>query len=460
MFDSGVYSARRALLARAVGSGLIILPGNDEVGMNYRANPYPFRQDGSFAYFCGLDIPGLVLAIDCDSGVTNLFGPEHGLLHTIWSGPLPSLGELAARSGISAVGNWGELEALCRTHRDVRYLPCYRDSQTFLLSQLLGVSPAQVEAHPSEILIRAVISLRSVKTDEEVAQIREAIGVSAEAYAVLLQHCKPGATEMELYGRMQGHVLARGGREAFPSIITRRGEVLHNHGRTGVLTEGDLLLADCGVLSPLGYASDITRTLPASGYFTTQQIDIYQIVADALEQGTRVMAPGVPFQECHMAAARVVATGLTELGLMRGDPGEAVAVGAHALFFPHGLGHMLGLDVHDMESLGEDRVGYDAKFRRSSQFGLSGLRMGRRLEPGFVLTVEPGVYFIPALIALWREQGRHAGFINYPALDDYLNFGGIRIEDDVLVTSHGTEVLSVGIPKSIQDLSRCMEWRV
>jgi Xaa-Pro aminopeptidase len=275
-------------------------------------------------------------------------------------------------------------------------------------------------------------------------------------YAELMAVCAPGAAEIELYGRLQGLILARGSREAFPMILSRRGEVLHNHTRDQILRDGDLLLVDSGVCSPLGYVSDITRTLPVGGEFSGRQKEIYEIVLGALAEGTACMAPGVPFVECHMAAAMTVARGLTDAGLMHGDPAEAVAAGAHALFFPHGLGHMLGLDVHDMEALGEDFVGYDHEFRRSTQFGLSGLRMARRLRPGFVMTVEPGIYFIPALIRQWREERRLEQFINYAALDAYLDFGGIRIEDDVLVTEVGREVLSLDIPKSAGDVCKRM----
>ena len=324
------------------------------------------------------------------------------------------------------------------------------------LCRLLDAAPDTVEAGASETLLRAVVALRSVKSGEEVDEIRQAIALSAKMYAELMAVCEPGAAEIELYGRLQGLILSSGSREAFPMILSRRGEVLHNHTRNQILRDGDLLLVDSGVCSPLGYVSDITRTLPVSGEFSTRQKEIYEIVLDALAVGTSCMAPGVPFVECHMAAAMTVARGLTDLGLMRADPAEAVAAGAHALFFPHGLGHMLGLDPHDMESLGEDFVGYDEEFRRSSQFGLSGLRMGRRLQPGFVMTVEPGIYFIPALIDLWRKEGRLAQFINYDVLDSYLEFGGIRVEDNVLVTENGAEVLSAAIPKTVDDVCVAM----
>jgi len=460
MFDSSVYKARRAALMRLVKSGCILLPGNDLIGMNYPANTFDFRQDGSFLYFTGLDTPGLCLWLDCESGEEFLFGPVLGMEHTIWSGAVPSLSELAALSGIAGCEAMNGLTSVVQQalgqRRSVHYPPPYHGDTTLLLADLLGASPQGAKTGFSRVLVQGIVELRSIKSEMEVAQIREAIALSAAMYSHLMGTCVPGISEMELYGRSQGLILARGSREAFPMILSRRGEVLHNHRHDQILADGDLLLVDSGVVSPLGYASDITRTLPVSGCFTARQEDVYEIVLRALAEGTSRMAPGVPFVECHLAAAKVVAQGLSDLGLMRGDPAEAVASGAHALFFPHGLGHMLGLDVHDMEALGEDFVGYDDTFKRSAQFGLSGLRMARRLRPGFVMTVEPGIYFIPALIGQWRQERRLEQFINYAALDAYLDFGGIRIEDDVLVTETGHDVLSADIPKSAKDVCKRM----
>jgi Xaa-Pro aminopeptidase len=460
MFEASLYAARRRALMRSVKTGCILLPGNDLVGMNYHANAFPFRQDGSFLYFTGLNEPGHCLWLDCESGKEMLCGPILGLEHTIWSGAAPSLPELAARAGIGSVWTMTELAVAChdaqRQGRAVHYLPPYQGDGVLRLCRLLGAAPEAVEAGASQPLVRAVVALRSVKSGEEVSEIRHAIALSAELYAELMIACAPGVAETELYGRLQGLILSRGSREAFPMILSRRGEVLHSHSHDQILRDGDLLLVDSGVCSPVGYASDITRTLPVGGEFSAQQKEIYEIVLGALAEGTACMAPGVPFVDCHMAAAMTVARGLTEVGLMRGNPAEAVAAGAHALFFPHGLGHMLGLDVHDMEALGEDFVGYDDTFKRSGQFGLSGLRMGRRLESGFVMTVEPGIYFIPALIRQWREERRLEQFINYAVLDAYLDFGGIRIEDDVLVTEVGREVLSMDIPKSAGDVCKRM----
>jgi len=453
MFEASLYAARRRALMESVGTGCILLPGNDLVGMNYHANAYPFRQDGSFLYFTGLDVPGLCLWLDCESGAELLCGPVPGMEHTIWSGAAASLSELGASCGISACGPLDELAGEVRRARMVgrvlHYLPLYQGETALRLSCVLTMSPQEVQVGFSRSLIRAVVELRSAKSLAEVEQIREAVALSTRMYDLLMDSCVPGVTEMDLYGRLQGFVLSRGSREAFPMILSKKGEVLHNHSHDQTLAAGDLLLVDSGVVSPLGYASDITRTLPVSGRFTARQKDVYEVVLAAQAAGIAHMASGTPFVDCHVAAATEVARGLTDLGLMRGDPDEAVAEGAHALFFPHGLGHMLGLDVHDMEALGEDFVGYDQEFKRSSQFGLSGLRMARRLKSGFVMTVEPGIYFIPALINQWRSERRLSRFIDYAALDAYLDFGGIRIEDDVLVTEQGHEVLSAEIPKEV-----------
>lgn len=456
MFAPSVYESRRAALMGRVGSGLILLVGNRLIGMNYRANTYPFRQDGSFLYFTGLDEPDLLLLLDCDSGDARLHGPALGLEHAIWSGPSPSLEDLATRAGLTCGAGLDKARASCRgalvQGRTIHYLPTYQDGQILALARFFGHDPERVEREASQILIAAVVGLRGPKSADEVSEIRSAIAVSAEAYELLMRECRPGVSEMELFGHMQGLVLSRGCAEAFPTILTRQGEVLHNHSHDRELVAGDLLLVDSGVRSKMGYASDITRTLPVSGCMTARQRDIYDLVVAAQGAGVARMAPDVPFLECHLAAARVIAEGLRDLGLMRGNPDEAVAAGAHALFFPHGLGHMLGLDVHDMEGLGEDHVGYDQGFRRSQQFGLSGLRMARPLRPGFVMTVEPGIYFIPPLVARWREQRLHDAFIEYAAVETWLGFGGIRIEDDVLVTNTGSEVLSVGIPKESDEV--------
>ncbi len=463
MFATTIYKNRRAQLISMVGQGVIVLLGNDLVGMNYLDNAYPFRQDSSFLYFCGVNRPGFAVLLDCDTGEEFLAGPEQTLSEVIWSGPQPSLAHWAQKSGIA---HWGSFDQLAHTlnqvqamTRPVHYLPPYRGEHVLKLASLLGLGPAEVEKNISVPFIKAVVALRSVKTGAEVHEIRQAIALSQQLYALLMTHCQPGITEQELYGRLQGFVLAQGSQEAFPTILTRRGQVLHNHTRDQVLAQGDLLLVDSGVCSKEGYGSDITRTLPVNGTFSSRQQDIYEVVLAAQAAGCAKIAPGVPFVDCHLAAARTVTQGLKDLGLMHGDPDDAVRAGAHALFFPHGLGHMLGLDTHDMENLGEDYVGYDQTFKRSSQFGLAGLRLARQLQSGFVVTVEPGIYFIPALITQWQAEKKLDAFIHYQALEDYMDFGGIRIEDDILVTEQGFENLSYNIPKNITELCWAMGQR-
>lgn len=457
MFAKEIYKDRRVQLMNTVGRGIIVLVGNDLVGMNYKDNTYPFRQDSSFLYYGGINQPGFFLLLDCDTGEEFLAGPDQSLSDVIWSGSRPSLAQWAEKSGIIL---WGSPEQLAQklsqakaVNRPVHYLPPYRGEHVLHLVHMLGMQPADVASHASLPLIKAVVAMRSVKSSLEVEEIRQAIALSEQLYALLFKHCRPGISEQELYGRLQGFMLAQGSQEAFPMILTVQGQVLHNHCRSQVLAQGDLLLVDSGLCSKGGYVSDITRTLPVSGGFSSRQQNIYEIVLAAQAAGCAPIAPGVPFVECHLAAAKVMVQGLIALGLMTGNPEDAIQEGAHALFFPHGLGHMLGLDAHDMENLGEDHVGYDQTFVRSSQFGLSGLRLARKLESGFVVTVEPGLYFIPALIAQWQAENRLADFINYAALENYLDFGGIRIEDDILVTDQGYENLSENIPKKRAELS-------
>jgi Xaa-Pro aminopeptidase len=301
-------------------------------------------------------------------------------------------------------------------------------------------------------LTKAVVEQRSVKSDEEIAQIEQALDVAHEMHTTAMRMAKPGIFEREIAGKVEGIALAGGGTVSFPVICTINGQTLHNHYHGNQLREGRLLILDCGAETEMGYSADITRTTPVGGIFNPRQKAIYEIVLKALNSSIEAIRPGIKYRQIHLQAAAIVAEGLKALGLMKGDVNEAVAQGAHALFFPHGLGHMMGLDVHDMENLGENNVGYDEKTTRSDQFGLAYLRLGRELEPGFVLTVEPGIYFIPALIEQWRGQGKCAEFIDYDKVETYLKFGGIRIEDNVLVTASGRRVLGKPIPKTVRDI--------
>ena len=449
-FSPETYAARRRALAREVSSGLIVLLGNEAAPMNYAANVYRFHQDGSFRYFTGLGIPGLALTVDADAGRSMLYGADPTLDDAIWEGEVTPLAERARAAGIEETAPRVQLEDDVQRAREqgrtVHVLPFYRGAHTLRLARLLGESPDAIA--PSELLVDAVIAQRLVKTDEEVEAIEQALGVAAAMHRAAMAMAHPGRTEYEVAGAMEGVALAHGSYPSFPIILTRRGEVLHNHPTEAVLQEGDLMLADAGAHAPGNrYASDITRTSPVGGRFTDKQRALYEVVLASQKTSIEACKPGVAFRDVHLVAARVLAEGLTTLGMMKGDPEEAVSSGAHALFFPHGLGHPIGLDVHDMEGLGEDRVGYGDEFRRSDQFGLSALRFGRRLEARHVMTVEPGIYLIDGLIDQWRDEKRHAAFIDYEEVERWRGLGGIRIEDDVLITETGARVLGPAIPK-------------
>ncbi|MDT0630731.1 aminopeptidase P family protein [Rubrivirga litoralis] len=450
MFAPTTYATRRAALAEAVGTGLIVLPGNDAAPMNYAGNVYAFRQDGAFRYYAGLDAPGLALALDAETGEAKLYGHDPTLDDVVWEGPLDSLADRAASVGVERTAPpdalADDVRAARRAGRTVHTLPPYRGAGRLKLAALLGVAPDAVE--PSSALVDAVVAQRLVKTDEEVAQIERALDVAADMHRLAMRLAQPGRTEQEVAGQMEGLAIGRGSHPSFPIILTRHGEVLHGHPGGAALEAGDLMLADAGAVAPgSGYAADVTRVAPVGGAFSDRQRAVVEVVLGAQEVGIDGCRAGALFRDVHHRASVRIAEGLGALGLMAGDPEEAVEAGAHALFFPHGLGHPMGLDVHDMEGLGEDRVGYDDEVRRSEQFGTSFLRYGRRIDTGHVMTVEPGVYLIDALIDAWKAEGRHAEFLRYDEIDRWRGLGGVRIEDDVLVTDGAPRVLGPGIPK-------------
>lgn len=456
MFDPEVYVRRRSQLKEQLDTGVIVFLGNDHAPMNYADNVYRFWQDGTFLYYWGLDTPGLAAAIDLDEGREVLFGHDPTIDDVVWTGPLPSLAERATRVGVrehrpqDAVGAW--VREAVRQGRTVHVLPPYRAEHRLKLARWLDIAPDRVHEAASRPLVEAVVAQRAVKSDEEVAAMEKSLDITHAMHALSMRMTAPGVTEQEVAGRMEGEALARGGRLAYPITFSVHGEVLHNHHPRHTMQAGDLALCDAGAAAPSRYASDITRVTPVSGRFTERQRAIYEIVLEAQENAIAAIRPGIPFRAVHLQAARDMTEGMKALGFMKGDVDEAVAAGAHALFFPHGLGHMMGLDVHDMEALGEDIVGYGDEMTRSDQFGLNYLRLARTLEPGFVCTVEPGIYFIPALIDRWAAEERHADFIRYEQFASYKDFGGIRIEDNVLVTEEGHRVLGPAVPKTVDDV--------
>ena len=457
MFSKAVYQSRRRRLAADVGEGVILFLGNSQSPMNYPDNMYPFRQDSSFLYFWGQDIPDLGAAMDIDASREIIFGDDISLEESVWMGAAPSLQSLCEKAGVAEVVPARQLSEFVRkavkSNRRVHILPQYRADNTLKMSHLMDMAPEAVNKTVSAELIRAVVAQRSVKSAGEIEQIEMALDITCAMHKLAMQMTAPGLYELEVVSAMESLAYSRGGsRMAYPTIFSIHGDILHNQFHGNIMQKGDLAVNDSGAESPMHYASDITRTIPVGGTFSQRQKDIYRIELAAQEKAIQAMQPGVEFREVHTLSCRVITEGLQQMGLMRGDVDESVAQGAHALFQPAGLGHMIGLDVHDMEGLGEDFVGYTDTIQRSTQFGTRNLRMARPLEAGFVMTVEPGIYFIAQLIDRWRAQKKFEAFINYDKVETFKGFGGVRVEDNVLVTKEGARVLGPLIPKSIADV--------
>ena len=445
MFETSVYKNRRARLKEKVKSGLVLILGNGEAPANYTDNTYKFRQDSSFLYFFGLNQPGFAGVIDIDSGDEYIFGNDVDMDDIIWMGPQPSVKDMAARVGVSKTAPFARLADCMKTAisqgRRIHFLPPYRFRNMLLLEELLGIRPALVKNYASLELIKAVVDLRSVKEPCEIEEITKACNIGYEMHTAAMRNCKPGVKEQYIAGLIEGIAASYGSMVSFPVILSQNGETLHNHDHSQILQEGRMMLTDAGAEEVSHYCSDFTRTVPVGGKFLTRQKEVYNIVLAANNKAIEIAKPGVTYQYVHLEVCKVLAQGLKDLGLMKGDVNEAVAAGAHALFMPHGLGHMMGLDVHDMEDLGQIYVGYDDETRPIDQFGTSSLRMGRRLQEGFVITDEPGCYFIPALIDQWRAQGMHKEFLNYDKIERFKDFGGIRLEDDILIIPGGSRFL-------------------
>jgi Xaa-Pro aminopeptidase len=457
MFDKQVYINRRLNLRKKIRSGLILVPGNNESPMNYPKNTYRFRQDSNFLYFFGLDLPGFVGVIDIEEGKDCLYGNDFDLDDIIWMGPQPTVNELGQSVGIPCTHPMKELastlQRAIRNGRKIHFLPQYRTENILMIDRLMGISPALVGQYASTELVKAVVSLRSIKEPVEIAEIDKACDVGYLMHTTAMRLAKAGVPEQELVGAIEGIAIGKGYMTSFPIILSQNGETLHNHDHSQVLKSGRMLLTDAGAEIASHYASDNTRTIPVDGKFTPTQKDIYSIVLDALNKGIELSKPGVTNQSIHLETAKVITAGLKNLGIMKGDVDEAVANGAHAMFFPHGLGHMMGLDVHDMEDLGENNVGYDDEISRIDQFGTAFLRLGRRLQTGFALTVEPGIYFVPALIEKWKSEKINSSFINYDKAMEYIGFGGVRLEDDILITETGSRILGAKrIPVTIEEI--------
>ena len=456
MFNSKTYITRRNRLKKKIKSGVVLILGNNEAPMNYTDNTYRYRQDSTFLYYFGLDEPGLAAVIDVDENKDMLFGNDFSIDDIVWMGPQKTIKQKASSVGVKSTSPLSELKAYLYNAigngRKIHFIPQYRFDNMMTMQELLGFNASLINNYASKDLIIAVAEQRAVKSGEELKEIENAIGVSFEMQTAAMRFAKPGMIEREIVGFIEGLAYSLGNGISFPIIFSRHGETLHNHHHNNVLQKGDLVVNDSGVESMLHYASDTTRTFPVSGKFTEKQKEVYRIVLDTQLKSIKAIKPGVSYRDVHLKSALVIAEGLKSLGLMKGNMKEAVAKGAHALFYPHGLGHLLGLDVHDMENFGENNFGYDSRIKRSSQFGLKSLRYAKKLVPGIVLTVEPGIYFIPELIDKWKAEKKFTNFINYKKVETYRKAGGIRIEDDIVVTRSGCRVLGRPIPKTVEEV--------
>ena len=454
LFDSKVYQNRRAKLTQLMKEGIALFLGNEESPMNYPSNQYKQRQDSNFLYFFGLSLSNFAAVIDFDNEQTILFGTDFEIDDIIWMGDQPKVQDLAARVGITETRPMAELAGYIAAQkgRKIHFTPPYRAENKIALSKLTCIAIDDLKASASVALIKSIVSLREIKDEFEIQEIEKACVIGHKMHTEVMKNCRVGKTEQELFGIAEGITLSYGNGVSFPIILSQHGETLHNHNHNQVLEDGKLLLMDAGAENLMNYSSDNTRTFPVNGKFTPKQKAIYEIVLKANVEGINACKPGIRYREIHKLAMTIITDGLKALGLMKGDTEAAVEAGATALFMPHGLGHQMGLDVHDMEDLGENYVGYDDTIQRSKIFGWGSLRMAKELRPGHVLTVEPGIYFVPHLIDIWKNEKKFEEYINYDKVEEYRDFGGIRIEDDVLITETGHRILGPAIPKTVEEL--------
>lgn len=443
MFSKDTYIRRRDELKKLVKDGLILIFGNNESPCNYPANAYyPFRQDSSFLYYFGQKRDGLVGIIDVDNNCDMLIGNDIDIEDIVWYGSVDSVADMARQVGIERTAPMAHLQVLCdeakKQGRRIHFLPPYRHDIKIQIMDLLGIHPSKQKEAASMDLIMSVIKMRSVKEQQEIEELERAAVIGYKMHTTAMRLTRPGLTEKYIGGQVDGIAYSYGAMPSFATIFTQHGEIMHGNPKMSVLEDGKLALCDCGAETINHYCSDNTRTYPVNGKFTQRQLEIYSIVEDCHDYVLDVAKPGVKYMDVHFAVCRLMTERLKELGLMKGDTDEALRAGAHAMFLPHGLGHMMGMDVHDMEGFDQRYVGFDEETRPNlEQFGTNALRMGRRLEKGFVVTDEPGIYFIPDLIDDWKANGYCKDFLCFDKIEQYKDFGGIRIEDDVLITDDG-----------------------
>jgi len=460
MFKSDTYINRRKELKSIIDSGIVLLMGNEESSMNFADNTYHFRQDSTFLYYFGLNQPSLTGIIDVDNDADYIFGDDLSIDQIVWMGIQPTIGEQAETAGVSNSGNMRDLsvflDSALKQKRNIHYLPPYRPENKIQLSRFFNMNPDDVAAGSSIELIKAIVSMREIKSAEEMVEIEKAVNTSVDMHIAAMKMVAPGIRESHIAARVHEIALSSGGHLSFPVIATIHGETLHNHFHGNYLKEGQLFLLDCGAETDMGYAGDLSSTIPVSADFTIRQKEIYELTLQAHNTAVSALKPGKSFKEVYFENARVIINGLKDLDLMKGDTEVALTSGVHAMFFPCGLGHQMGLDVHDMEDLGEEYAGYDGE-AKSQQFGLKSLRLGKTLKPGMVITIEPGIYFIPTLIDLWKSENKFKDFINYEKLETYKDFGGIRNEENFLITDSSYSLIGKKKPKTIEEIRKTRE---
>ncbi len=452
MFNKQTYIQRRKILAEKIGSGLILFLGNDDSPMNYADNGYHFRQDSTFLYYFGIDFPGIAAVIDVDNQREIIFGDDYTIDHIVWMGPQPTISDRAAETGIFITKPIGELSKTLTGNKQIHYLPPYRTEHVLKIHELTGIPTKEVSAKFSLSLVKAVVSQRELKSSEEIAEIERAVDLSVDMHVTGMQMARPGMTEAQVAARVYEIAHAANGEISFPIIATINGQTLHNHYHGNVLKSGDLFLLDAGGEIESHYCGDLSSTFPVDATFTAQQKLIYEMSLEAHQAAIDALALHAPFRNAHLAACRSITENMKSLGLLKGNTDEIIAAGAHALFLPCGTGHMMGLDVHDMENLGEVWVGYDGE-PKSTQFGLKSLRFAKPLKPGHVFTIEPGIYFIPELMDKWQSEKKFMEFVNWQEVQKFRNFGGIRNEEDYMMTENGARRLGSKVkPKTVAEV--------
>ncbi|WP_047395759.1 aminopeptidase P family protein [Cetobacterium sp. ZOR0034] len=456
MFDKKIYVSRRECLKKLVGDGLIVIVGNSESPMSYGDNCYNFIQDSTFLYYFGLNSPDLIGVIDVDSNEEYIFGKEFTMNDIIWMGGQKSFKDRALEVGVKSFLETEELKKILEltklNDKKIHFTNQYRLENSLKISKLLDKSLDEVEKDFSEKLVSSIIEMRNIKADYEIIEMEKATNVTREMHLTAMKNVKAGMKGYELVALLECEAKKYNATPSFHTICTTNGQILHNHFHGNVFKEGDLVLLDCGARLENGYCGDMTTVFPVSGKFDERQKDLYSLLIEMFEKAEEYTKPGITNKTVHLEVCKVLAKGFVERGLMKGNVEDIVKAGAHALFFPHGLGHMIGLDVHDMENFGENNVGYDSETSRETQFGIRSLRMGKELKAGYVLTIEPGIYFIPELIQKWKSEDLFKEYINYDKVENYIDFGGMRYEGDFLVTETGNKRLGDKIPKYFNEI--------